>query len=71
MGGGEIAREACGSVRMGINNPKGVWSNDQIKEDTWKEVLGARDEDAEERCLKVYNEDNRKVKRCIYLYLLK
>ena len=30
-----------------------------------KEVLGARDEDARERCLKVYIEEKRKVERCI------
>ena len=34
--------------------------------DTWKELLGARDEDARERCLEVYKEEKRKVKRCIY-----
>ena len=36
------------------------------KEDAWKEVLGARDEDATERYLEVYKEEKRKVKRCIY-----
>ena len=36
------------------------------KEATWKEVLGARDEDAKERCLEVYKEEKRKVKRLIY-----
>ena len=29
-------------------------------------MLGARDEDARERWLKVYKEEKRKVKRCIY-----
>ena len=29
-------------------------------------MLGARDEDAREKCLEVYKEKNRKVKRCIY-----
>ena len=36
-------------------------------ETAWKEVLGARDEDAKERCLEVYKEEKRKVKRCINL----
>ena len=29
-------------------------------------MLGARDEDASEMCLKVYKEEKMKVKRCIY-----
>ena len=43
-----------------------MWWNDQVnaaikrKEDARKEALGARDEDARERCLEVYK---RKVKR--------
>ena len=36
------------------------------KEGASKEVLGARNEDAKESCLKVYKEEKRKVKRCIY-----
>ena len=28
--------------------------------------MGARDENARERCLEVYKEEKRKVKRCIY-----
>ena len=62
----------CGSVGVGGGNPKSVWWNDQVKaavkrnKDVWKEVLGARDEDARERCLEVYKEEKRKVKRCIY-----
>ena len=48
-----------------------MWWKDQVKaaveeEDAWKEVLGARDEDARKRCLEVYKEEQRKVKRCIY-----
>ena len=49
-----------------------MWWNDQIKaavkskEDAWKEVLGAREEDARERCLVAYKKEKRKVKRCIY-----
>ena len=51
---------------------KSVGWNDHVKTavqrkgDAWKEVLGARDEDARERYLKVYKEEKRKVKRCIY-----
>ena len=46
-----------------------MWWNDQVKaavirkEDVWKEVLGARNADARERCLEVYKEEKRKVKR--------
>ena len=29
-------------------------------------MLAASDEEAKERCMKVYREENRKVKRCIY-----
>ena len=29
-------------------------------------MFGARDEDVKERCLEVYKEEKRKVKRCIY-----
>ena len=53
-------------------NPKSVWWNDKVKAavkrkaDAWKDVLGARDEDARERCLEDYKEEKRKVKRCIY-----
>ena len=36
------------------------------KEDVCKEVLGASDVDARERCLEVYKEVKRKVKSCIY-----
>ena len=42
-----------------------MWRNDQVKaavkrkEDAWKEVLGARDEVARERCLEVYKEEEK------------
>ena len=68
----ESAREVCGSARVGGGNPKSVRWNDQAnaaverKEDAWKEVLGARNEDATERYLEVYKEEKRKVKRYIY-----
>ena len=29
-------------------------------------MLGARDEDARDRCLEIYKEEKRKVKRCLY-----
>ena len=49
-----------GSVRAEGGNPKSVWWNDQVKAavkrkwDAWKEVLGAREEDARRKCLEVY-----------------
>ena len=47
--------------------PKSVWWNYQVKPAVnRKEVLEARDEDARERCLEVYKEEKRKIKRCIY-----
>ena len=51
----ESAREICGSVRVGGGNPKSMWWSDQVKaavkrkEEAWKEVLGARDEDARKK----------------------
>ena len=67
----ESAREVCGSVKVGGKNPKSVWLNDEIKavgwgkEATWK-VLATSDEETKERCMEVYREEKRKVKRCIY-----
>ena len=49
-----------------------MWWKDQVKaaakrkEDAWREVLGARGENARDRCLEVYKEEKRKIKRCIY-----
>ena len=58
----QSAIEVCGSVRVGGGNPKSVWWNDQVKAAFKREVvLGARDEDARERCLEVYKEEKRKV----------
>ena len=67
----ESARELCGSVRVGEKNPKSVWWNDEIKsvvrrkEDPWKGVLVASDEEIKERCMEAYREEKRKVKRRI------
>ena len=53
----------CGSVRVGVKNTQNVsWYNEakvavESKEATWKEVLGARDESAKERCMEVYKEE--------------
>ena len=47
----ESAREVCVSVRVGENNPKSVWWNDEAKAvvrrkgAAWKEVLATSDED--------------------------
>ena len=54
------------------NDPKRVCWNDKVKaavkrkEGAWKQVLGARDESAKERCMGAYREEKRKRKRCIY-----
>ena len=67
----ESAREVSGSVIVGRKNPKIVWSNDEIefafrrKEAAWKEVLAASGEEAKERCMGAYREEQRKVKGCI------
>ena len=59
-------REVCGSVGLD-GNPESMWWNNQVKAAVKrKEVFGARDEEARERCLEVYKEEKRKVKRCIY-----
>ena len=68
----ESEREVCGSVRVGENNPKSVWWNDEVKaverrkKAVWKEVLGVRDEEAKERCMEDYREKKRQVRRCIF-----
>ena len=42
-----------------------MWWNDALKavikrkEDAWKQVLGARDEAAKERCMEAYREEKR------------
>ena len=44
-----------------------MWWNNEVKPAVkMKEVLGARDENARERCLEVYKEKKRNLKRCIY-----
>ena len=63
----ERAKEMCGSVQLRGGNPNSVWWNDQVEAVVKrKEELEARDEDARERCLEVYIEEKRKVKRFIY-----
>ena len=63
----ESEREVCGSVRVGENNPKSVWWNDEVKaverrkKAVWKEVLGVRDEEAKERCMEDYREKKDKL----------
>ena len=53
----ESARKVCGSVRVGGNNPKNVWWNDEIKatnrikEAAWKGVLAVNNEETKERCM--------------------
>ena len=48
-----------------------MWWNDdlkaviKIKEDAWKQVLGARDEAAKERCMEAYREE--KIKKFIHI----
>ena len=52
----ESVREVCGSVKVGVGNPKSVWWNDEVKAAVKrKEVLGTRDEDAKKKkkCLEV------------------
>ena len=45
-----------------------MWWNNEVKatvkrkEAAWKGMLGARDEDAKERCLKVYKEEKKNLK---------
>ena len=52
----EIAREVFGSRGSG-KNPNSLWWNDKVKavvrtkEGAWMEVMGARDEEAIERCI--------------------
>ena len=61
----ESAREVCSSVRVGRKNPKSVWWNYALtavikrKEDALKQVLGARDEAATERCMEGDREEKR------------
>ena len=62
----ESAREVGNSVQVGDGNPKSVWWNNKVKaavkrmEVARKGLLGARDEDARERCLEVYKEEKEK-----------
>ena len=56
-----------GSVKVGRKNPKSLWWNDKVKAAVRrKEVLAASNEEAKERCMEVYREEEIKVKRCVY-----
>ena len=56
----------CGSVKAEGKNPKSVWWNDEVKAAVRrKEELAASNEETKERCMEVYREEKRKVKRCI------
>ena len=39
------------------------------KEDTWKQVLGARDDSPKERCMEAYREEKRREKIEVYTYI--
>ena len=54
----ERARKVCGSVRMWEKNPKSACWND-----VRRKMLAGNDEEAKERCMEAYREENRKVKR--------
>ena len=55
---------------MGDRNPKRVWLKGVLratverkrKEAAWKEVLGAREEVAKERCMEAYKEERQMLK---------
>ena len=59
----ESTREVSGSVKVGENNPKNVWWNNEIKaairkmKPTWKEELTACTVEAKERCMEAYREE--------------
>ena len=54
-------------LRVEGKNPKSVWWNDEVKAAVRrKKVLAASDEEAKERGMEVYREENRKAKRFIY-----
>ena len=58
----ESAKKVCCSVRVGGKNPKSGWWNDEIKaavkrkEDAWKGVLVASDEETKEMSMEAYGE---------------
>ena len=58
-------REVCGSVRVGKQNK--MWWKDTVKAGVErKEVFGARNEAAKERCIETHKEWKGKFKMCIY-----
>ena len=68
----ENVRDVCGSVRVAGNDSKSLWWNDERKtavrrkEAAWKEVVATSNEEVKERCMEMYREEKRKVKRYIY-----
>ena len=47
---------------------KSVWWNDEVEAVVGRrEVLAVSDEEEKERCMEVYREEKREVKRCIYI----
>ena len=62
----DSARKVCASVQVGKKHPVDVWWNDIVKAAVErKEVLGAMDEVTKERCMEIYKEKQRMVKRSI------
>ena len=64
----ESAREVYGPMKVEGKNPKSAWWNDEVKaavrrkEAAWKEVLAASDEEAKERWMEAYKEEETKVR---------
>ena len=71
MGNGGNCKRGMWLSKSWGTTPKSVWWNDEIKdavrrkEDAWKGVLAASDEETKESCIEAYREEKRKVKRCI------
>ena len=60
----ESAREVCGLVKLGGNNPKRVWWNDEVKTTVRRKVCvcAASNEEGKKRCLKSYKVEMRRLK---------
>ena len=71
MGNGRKCKRSMRLSKSWGKSPKRVWWNDEIKaavrrkEANWKGLLVASDEETKERCIEVYREKKRMVKRCI------